>query len=320
MQLRLPLILVFMMWWCLPAQAFSCSFSNTGINFGNVALGGGFQTATGTFTADCTGTPGQIIRICPNFNEGSGGSSSGGSPRLMSGPSVTQLRYDLFRSNGVGQVWGSYTWGYSPRPPVLSVTINNNGFGSVSQTIFGRLYNQQGALGPGTYSSSFAGSQTQIDYGLSSNFNCSATLSPRVQNVPFIVRTTNNSTCTVTATNMDFGSRLQLTSAVTATNTITATCTSGTQFEIGLNHGTSGSIFPNTRRMLGAVTPSQMVNYQIYRDAARTQIWGNTIGSSTISSTATGTAQIFTGYGLVPAQPTPYSQLYTDNLVVTITY
>ena len=51
------------------ASAQSCVFTNTGVDFGNVNLaGGGTQTATGTFAASCTGTPGQSIRICANFN------------------------------------------------------------------------------------------------------------------------------------------------------------------------------------------------------------------------------------------------------------
>ncbi len=320
MQLRFPLFLMFLLWWCAPAQAFSCSFSNTGIDFGNVNLNsGGFQTATGTFTADCAGTAGQTIRICANFNAGSGGASTSGSPRYLT-QGATRMNYDLFRSNGVGQSWGSYTWAYSARPPAISVTIGNNGFGSTTQTIFGRLYNQQGALPTGTYSSVFSGSQTQIDFGLAPSFTCSATLSPRAQNVPFTVRTSNNSTCTVVSSTMDFGSRLQLDTAIQATNSITATCTVGTTYEIGLNNGTSGATVPANRKMRGSVTPSQTVKYQIYRDSGRTQIWGNTIGTDTMSATSTGTAQTFTGYGLVPPQPTPWSQLYTDNVIVTITY
>lgn len=320
MQLRFPLFVMFLLWWCVPAQAYSCSFSNTGVNFGNVNLNsGGFQTATGTFTAECTGTAGQTIRICPNFNTGSGGASSSGSPRYLT-QLLTRMNYDLFRTNGVGQSWGSYTWPYSARPPAMSVTIGNNGFGSASQTIYGRLYNQQSTLPTGTFTSVFSGSHTQIDYGLAPSFNCSATLSARAQNVPFTVRTTNNSSCSVVSSTMDFGSRLELTSAIQAVNTITATCTIGTSYEIGLSNGSSGASVPANRKMLGTVTPSQSVKYQIYRDVLRTQVWGNTIGADTVSATSLGLPQVFVGYGLVPPQPTPSSQLYTDTVIVTVTY
>ena len=301
-------------------MAFSCSFSNTGVDFGNVALAsGGFQSTTGTFTANCSGTPGQTIRICPNFNTGSGGAASGGSPRYLT-QGATQLEYDLFQTNGVGRSWGSYTWGYSATPPAMSVTIGNNGFGSASQTIHSRLYGKQGALPAGNYVSVFSGANTQIDYGLAPAFDCSATLSSRVQNIPFIVRAANSSSCGVFATTLDFGAHLRFDNAITAVNTITAVCTIGTQYQIGLSNGSSGGTSPSARLMSGTVTPSDTVLYQIYRDAGRTQIWGNTFGADTISVTSTGSARTFVGYGLLPPQPTPISQLYTDNVIVTVTY
>jgi spore coat protein U-like protein len=301
------------------ASAQTCSFSNTGVDFGNVNLtGGGVQTATGTFGASCSGTPGQTVRVCANFNAGSGGVAASGDPRyLLQG--ATQLRYNLFRTNGVGQVWGSYTWSPAPRPPAISVTLGANGTGSVSTTIYGRLDNSQSTLPTGTFISLFSGTHTQIDYGYSASFNCSATLSSRVQNVPFIVRATNNSICTVVTTALDFGSQTDLTAARDAVNSIGVTCTAGTVYEVGLNGGLSGAADPTQRRMTNAATPLY-VAYGVYRDAGRTQPWGNTSGSNTMSATGTGLAQSFAGYGRVPAQTTPNALTYTDTVVVTVTY
>ena len=308
-----------MLWWAGPAAAQSCSFSNTGINFGNVNVTTtGFWNSTGTFTAQCTGTPRQTIRICPNFNEGSGGIQAGGGERLLRQGAAT-MRYDLHKTNGIGQVWGSYTWPYASRPPVLSMTLDAAGFGTISQTIFGRISNQQTTALPGTFSSVFAGTQTRIDYGYSASFNCSATLSPRVQSVPFIVTTTNNSSCTVTASELNFGNHTSLASAKLTTNTITANCTAGTQFEIGLNNGSSGATGPAQRRMKSPVNTSTIA-YGIFRNAARTQEWGSTSGSNTVSALGTGTAQVFTGYGAVPAQTTPPAQIYADSIIVVVTY
>ncbi|MCB1378613.1 MAG: spore coat protein U domain-containing protein [Alphaproteobacteria bacterium] len=301
------------------ASAQSCTFSNTGIDFGNVNLtSGGFQSATGTFSADCSGAPGQTIRICPNFNAGSAGIDPSGSPRFLAQGAI-KLRFDIFRNNGVGQQWGSYTWGYSSRPPVLTVNLDGNGMGAVSQTVFGRLYNQQSTLPTGTYVSTFGGTHTQIDYGYSPGFSCGPTLSPRVQNVPFTVRATNNSSCAVTATDMDFGAHADLSSPVQTTNTITVTCTAGTQFDIGLSNGSSGAPGPAQRQMTNTAT-GEVINYGIYRDGGRTQIWGSTSGVNTVGSTSTGLTQTFTGYGRVPSQPTPSTQTYTDNIVVVVSY
>ncbi len=102
--------------WTAPARALSCSFTNTGINFGNVNLmSGGFQSATGTFTAECTGNARQTVRICPNFNAGSGGIHPSGDPRYLT-QGATTMRYDLFRNNGVGQPWAHSPGPIQPAP------------------------------------------------------------------------------------------------------------------------------------------------------------------------------------------------------------
>ena len=300
------------------AQAQTCNFSNIGIDFGNVSLGGGFLDATGTFAANCTGTPGQTIRICANFNVGSGGAAASGDPRYLT-QGATRMVYNIYRSNGIGQVWGSHTWSGSARPPAMSIALNGSGTGSVSQTMFGRLSNQQGTLPTGTFSSVFSGAQTQIDYGYAPGFSCGSTLSSRVQNVPFTVRTTNNSACTITTTDLNFGSQANLTAPILASNSIQVNCTAGTQYVVGLNNGNSGAATPSARRMRTAATTSTIA-YNIFRDNARTQQWGSTMGVDTMSAVGTGANQVFTGYGRVPAQPTPGAYTYTDTITVLVTY
>jgi spore coat protein U-like protein len=301
------------------SHAQSCVFTNTGIDFGNVNLAsGGFQTANGTFTASCTGTPGQSIRVCANFNAGSGGIAASGDPRYLLQGAI-RLNYNLFRTNGVGQIWGSYTWSPSPRPPAISLALNSSGSGTIGQTIFGRLYNSQGAVPPGTFLSVFSGTNTQIDYGYASTFNCGPTLSPRVQSIPFIVRTTNNSSCTVSTTALNFGNHPNLDSAKTATNAVSVTCTGGTLYDVGLSNGTSGATSPTARHMTNTAA-AQAITYAIYRDGGYSQAWGNTPGTNTVSATGTGSAQNFTGYGRIPVQATPPSLTYTDTVVVTVTY
>lgn len=301
------------------AHSQSCVFSNTGVDFGNVNLtGGGFQTANGTFTANCSGTPGQAIRVCANFNAGSGGAAASGDPRyLMQG--AARLNYNLFRSNGVGQVWGSYLWSAPPRPPAITVNLSANGTGSASQTIFGRLYNSQAAALTGTFSSMFSGTHSQVDYGYAASFNCGATVSPRVQSVPFTVRATNNSSCTIATSALNFGNQASLDTAKTATNSISVTCTAGTLYDVGLSNGSSGGTAPTSRFMKNIAT-SEAITYGIYRNAAQSLPWGNTAGSDTVSATGNGVAQTYTGYGRVPIQPTPPSLTYTDTVVVTVTY
>jgi spore coat protein U-like protein len=71
--------------------------------------------------------------------------------------------------------------------------------------------------------------------------------------------------------------------------------------------------------MTNVATP-QAVTYGIYRDASHSSPWGDTLGSNTHTGTGTGAVQNFTGYGLIPAQPTPPALTYQDTVVVTVTY
>jgi hypothetical protein len=143
------------------AAAQVCSFSNTGVDFGNVNLtAGSFYNATGTLTASCSGTAGQTVRICANFNAGSGGVDASGDPRyLVQG--ATQLSYNLFRTNGVGRS-GPYTGvgaaparhrHSAPTAPAYSTTI------SAASTTTSR-HSDRNLL------SLFSGTNTQIDYAI----------------------------------------------------------------------------------------------------------------------------------------------------------
>lgn len=134
----------------------------------------------------------------------------------------------------------------------------------------------------------------------------------------FQVKITIANACDVTTTaptNLDFGSQGVLAANVDQTSTITVTCTTSAPYNIGLNGGGSGNV--NARVMTAG---TNNVSYQLYQDSGRTTVWGNTVGTDTVSSTGTGSAQPFTVYGRVPPQTTPPAGSYTDTITVTVTY
>ena len=63
-----------------------------------------------------------------------------------------------------------------------------------------------------------------------------------------------------------------------------------------------------------------VVNYTLYRDAARTQLWGTTIGTDTVAGTGAGADQTLTIYARTPTQTVPPPGVYTDAVTITITY
>jgi spore coat protein U-like protein len=65
---------------------------------------------------------------------------------------------------------------------------------------------------------------------------------------------------------------------------------------------------------------SNTTTYSVYRNSGHSQVWGNTTGTDTQSGTGTGSSQSLTVYGRVPSQTTPPPGIYTDTIVVTVTY
>ena len=63
-----------------------------------------------------------------------------------------------------------------------------------------------------------------------------------------------------------------------------------------------------------------MSGKSVYRDAARTQLWGQTANVDAMASTGTGALQSFNIYGRVPPQATPAPGAFNDLVAVTITY
>ena len=311
------LILAIMMAFLLQytsASAQVCNFSITNINFGNINMGpGGTPPTSGRLTATCSGTSGATITICPNIGDGTGGSISG-SPRLLKNGTAS-IPYNLLQPNG--QVWGSFVWPYALRPPVLAMTLNRLGSGTLTQTIQAVISGSIASARTGRYSSAYRNVQSLMDYGYAPAQNC-AVISPRARHASFSVRARNTSTCNLSATAMNFGTLANLTTAQATTNQIAITCTTGAVYSVALNNGMNGGTGPTNRILISSA--NQKLRYGIFKDAAHGQAWGATRGRNTLAGTGTGITQNLTAYGFLPAQGNPSVGTYSDTVVVTINY
>lgn len=133
------------------------------------------------------------------------------------------------------------------------------------------------------------------------------------------VRLTIAATCTVGTTgDLDFGS-LNVLSVLSDTQAaMQVVCSSGAPFNVSLNGGLNGTGVSD--RKLKLTSGNNTIGYQIYRDAARTQVWGETVGTDTATSTGTGSTQSFTIYSRIPIQALQPVGTYTDTVTVTLTY
>lgn len=125
-------------------------------------------------------------------------------------------------------------------------------------------------------------------------------------------------TCSVvSATSIDFGTVTDIGSNIDQTSTLTVNCSTTTPYNIGLSAGGGSGATYSSRKMSNA---GNTVSYSLYRDSGRSQVWGETIGTNTVSGTGTASNQTITIYGRTPAQTAPAPGVYTDAVTVTINY
>lgn len=296
------------------AAAQSCSLSVTPLVFGSIDVTANAQVdATATATVTCSGLPLQAVGVCIDLGPGSGGATDATNRFMVNG--AQQLRYGLY-STGMTP-WGSSSWPAGGANPVgFNINLSVGGTGSRSETITGRVFSGQPTAAPLSYSSTFTGLDARIRYGLLS-FLLGCNLLTNSQSTTFNVTANVPTTCRVTANNLNFGPAGVLGSARDVNTTVAPTCTNGTPYQVGLDGGLSGATNPTQRRMSKG---AEFVTYGLYRDAARTQPFGNTLGSDTLAATGSGLAQTVTVYGRVPSQTTPSPGTYSDTIVTTVVY
>ncbi|MCY1740878.1 Csu type fimbrial protein [Ensifer sp. SL37] len=301
----------------MPSLSFaqSCSFSTSNMNFSAVnTLSGAGATSTAVINVNCTGTPLRRVLLCPNLAAGSAGASSSAARQMLSGSSA--LNYQLYSDSARSMTWGSYSWAYADRSPAYAITLGLFGTGSEAITVYGSVLPNQPAAEVGTYISTFSGTQTPFRYRYNNGSNCDSATGT-VATTSFAVNAGVVANCLIAVQNIDFGTRGVLNTNVDASGSVTATCTPGTTYSISLNGGTANSA-PTARKMSKG---SETVTYGLYKDANRSQPWGDaTTSGSTIPGTGNGAAQVLPVYGRVPPQKTPSPGTYTDTVVVTLTY
>lgn len=299
-------------------MAQSCSFSVSNINFGNVdTLAGNSVNRVGTVDINCTGgLLGATFRICLNLNQGSGGAVGG--MRRMSGPGGAVLNYGLYQDSARSIPWGSVAQTSLGQPLGFNLTVPIGGSVSTTRTIYGQVLSGQQGAATGAYASTFSGVATGARFLYQAYLllppNCSGVIQNETSPT-FALQANVAPNCRVTAQNIDFGSHGFLDANVDAAGGLGVTCTPDTPYTVGLNNGLTGT-GPTARQMTSG---AQAVNYGLYKDAARSQPWGNS-GGDLATGTGAGAAQNLPVYGRVPPQVTPAPGTYTDTVIVTVTY
>ncbi|MHC1667683.1 spore coat U domain-containing protein [Stenotrophomonas maltophilia] len=327
------------------AAAVCTATANPTLPFGNVNSNApGPTSATLNITVTCTTAALSLlattgVRVCVGIGAGSGGGSSSTwrTLRTSTGSPPDTLNFQLYNNAGYSQVTGLVPRG-TPPAQELAMTYNvplvTGGSGAQATQLFAQIPANQ-VLAAGNYSSTFSGADVVLTWAwnevLLGNATVPATCNGGATGTnsasaafSFIATATVLPQCgSYLTTPLDFGNVTgSITSSIDRTATLTLTCLKNTAFQIGLDNGQNNPPATPTRRMRTTIGGSSYyLAYELYRDSARNQRWGNTLTVDTASGTGTGSAQQLTIYGRVPpVTGQPPAGTYNDVVQVTITY
>lgn len=125
--------------------------------------------------------------------------------------------------------------------------------------------------------------------------------------------------CTITATPIGFGSYVSSSAfPLDATADVNVNCDVGAPYLVRLDAGAnSGGTFSPRKMLLGG--GGDALNYNLYRNASRSEIWGDgTNGSFIQSGSGTGANVPWPVYGRLPGSQNVGVGTYADNITVTV--
>lgn len=311
-------------------RAQTCSAAASNVDFGSVSpIRGSAVDSTGTVSVTCTwpallGGLTLYAHVCLSLGSGTGSTSL--NPRALANGTQT-MSFNLYKDAARSQIWGSI-FNTTVGTPIAVATLKNpntvtGGKASTAVTYYGRIAANQPAVplvnsAATLYTNNFSGTHTALTVrfdATSASGSCNTTTA---STFPFTAQAQVVNDCTISANNLNFGSTGVLSNPLQASSNLNVACTNGDAWKISLSAGGSGNMLSRRMQRVGG---TDLVAYQLYTSAARSVIWGDgTGGTSMVSGTGTGLAQSVGVYGVVPVQATPQPGTYSDTIIATITF
>ncbi len=136
----------------------------------------------------------------------------------------------------------------------------------------------------------------------------------------FAVSATVTASCTVTGTPLAFGAFSTSGGNVDVSNSLSATCTNGSGYTIGLSAGTTAGATVGARKMIHSGGISTL-NYSLSTVSAGGTNWDDTGGANVAAGTGNGAAQNISVFGRIPSgQTSALAGTYSDTITATITF
>ena len=308
-------------------HAQSCSGIIFGIAFGTVSNTGNTD-ATGNLTYQCQGNGNRTyFKMCFFMSGGSTPGTEGINPRRMTNYNNSTLAYQLYSDSARTQIIGPPPAGSGY--PLFTWDYVANGWSNPTRTqsVYGRVPPVPAGTAAGNYQAQ--GGSLVLQYAWNNANPPTDCFQSAGGGVGTATLGYSGSTATVSNScsialsrpqDLDFGSHAALPVPVDSTTTISLACPSNLSWKIGLNNGVNAS--GSQRRMKNAA--GSFIPYELYRDSARSQRWGNDVTGGTDTVSGSGSAQtnptVLTVHGRVPALGTVAAGAYVDTITVTLSY
>jgi spore coat protein U-like protein len=154
---------------------------------------------------------------------------------------------------------------------------------------------------------------------VAAGYSATASAATATSNLNVSATVTNN--CTISTVALAFGSYDPVVAHASAnldgTGTVVVACTKGAVATVGLGLGSNAS--GTTRRMTNGA--SEFLTYELYQDAGRTTVWGNSgAGLYSPGAAPSKVGRNFTVYGRVVANQDVAAGSYNDTVVATVNF
>ena len=146
-------------------------------------------------------------------------------------------------------------------------------------------------------------------------------LSAQQASASLTVNATVTKNCTISTTPVAFGNYdpvvANATTPLDGLGSVTVTCTKGAPAKVGLGVGSNAQ--GTTRRM--SLSATAYLTYELYRDASRTTVWGDTVDTALdLPAAPDRNPRTYTVYGRVPSAQDATVGTYSDTVVATVNF
>lgn len=305
-----------------PASALTCSFSLNDFNFGVVDVlssANPLAQVSANATITCSRgflEPPNSVTVCGEFGTGTGGRV--GSQRTMAS-GANALNFNIYSDAGGTSILGASNLPQIGSPLRIVFAANNfsilGGTATQNVTLYGRVNGNQPTAAIGNYVSQWLGATNAQARYVNGTQACAAGMGTDAGLTFQAIATVTPMCLLQKPADLNFGTRSNLGTVTDATTAINLTCTRAASYSVELDRGLNNNgVNRNMRLNTGTAT----VNYELYRDPARSQVWRT--GSNALTGTGTGVVQSLIVYGRIPTQATPAQGAFTDTVTVTVTF